>query len=175
MSRLLTRAVLLAGGVAGSDEEVLMLLWLVLLFVVLPVVELALLLRMAEVIHWGPTLGLVILTGVVGAGLARRQWLRTWVRVQNDLAAGRVPASEIVDGVLIFVAGLVLITPGIITDVCGFALLIPPIRGFLKRKAAAYFRSRVTVMHRGMNVRANAEDQFVDVEVRTNRPGGKLP
>lgn len=137
-----------------------MLLWLMLLFVTMPLVELWLLIRIAGVIDLGPTILLVVVTGVVGASLARRQGLRTWLRVQHDLAAGRMPGSEIVDALLILVAGVMLITPGLVTDSLGFALLVPPIRGFLKRRVADRFRSRIVVMNSGVV----AGSGFIDVE-----------
>lgn len=139
-----------------------MFLWLLLLFVTMPLVELALLMRVAQTINVGPTIALVIVTGALGAALARRQGLRTWARVQGDLAAGRMPASEIVDAMLILVAGLVLITPGIITDALGFLLLIPPARRWLKRRVADHLRSQVTIVR----TEAPLRDDFVDVEVR---------
>lgn len=133
---------------------------LVLLLVATPLVEIFLLLRLAQAIHWGPTILLVGITGVAGAALARQQGLATWARVQDDLAQGRMPASEIVDGLLIFMAGLLLLTPGIITDAVGFCLLIPPLRRVIKRKTADYLRSRVvTIRHHG-----TVEDDFIDVE-----------
>ncbi len=138
-----------------------MLPYLILLFVSMPLIELWLLLRLAEAIELGPTILVVIMTGVVGASLARRQGLRTYMRVQSDLAAGRMPASEIVDGLLILVAGVVLITPGLMTDVFGFCLLVPPIRAVLKRKVAAYFRSRMVVIHQTEH---DVNQGFVDVE-----------
>ncbi len=138
-----------------------MFLWLLLLFVTIPLIELALLIKVAQTIELGPTIALVVVTGVTGAALARRQGFSTWKRIQTDLAAGRMPTSDIVDGLLILVAGVVLITPGIITDLLGFALLIPPIRGFLKRKAANHFRSRIVVMGH----RTPTDDDFVDVQI----------
>ena len=138
-----------------------MFLLLVFLLVVTPVVEIYLLVRVADAIRWGPTILLVVITGVVGAGLARRQGLATWRKVQADLAQGRMPASEIVDGLLILAAGLVLLTPGMITDCIGLCLLVPPIRRFVKRKAADYCRAHVTLIRHDVSVK----DDFVDVDV----------
>ena len=148
-------------GRGGSS----LLVFLLLLFVGLPLIELALLLRVARLITPIWTLALVVFTGVLGATLARRQGLKTWRRVQSDLAEGRMPASHIVDALLIFVAGLVLVTPGIITDAIGFALLIPRIRAVLKREVADYLRSRVVITHNGTPPR----DVFVDVEPTSAR------
>ena len=106
---------------------------LVLLFIGLPIVELALLLKINQYLHLGGTLALVILTGVVGVGLARWQGLRILMLIQRDLAEGRMPAPYLIDGILILFAGAVLITPGLLTDSLGFFLLIPTTRNLTKR------------------------------------------
>lgn len=105
-----------------------MLLRLFLLFTLVPVVELALLIRIGGLIGVAPTLGLVIATGAAGAWLARREGLRSWIAVQREMAGGRVPGEELVHGLLILIASVLLVTPGVITDVAGFALLLRPAR-----------------------------------------------
>ncbi len=118
---------------------------LLLAFTVLPVVELMLLIRIGQAIHLGPTLLLVVTTGVVGAALARWQGLRTLRQIQEQLAQGGVPTRELFDGALILVAGAVLVTPGVITDAAGFALLVPPVRSLLARLARRWAQGRVQV------------------------------
>ncbi|HUU84846.1 MAG TPA: FxsA family protein [Phycisphaerae bacterium] len=139
-----------------------MLLWLILLFTALPVLELALLIKIGRAIHLGPTLGLVIATGVIGAALARHQGLRTLRRIQQDLAQGRMPTNELVNGLMILVAGAVLITPGVITDAFGFALLIPPIRNLLRRCVVAYFKKHAVITFESP-VSTPPKDDFIDV------------
>jgi UPF0716 protein FxsA len=118
-----------------------MLVRLLLLFTVVPLVELVLLLVLADRTSWQFTLALVIVTGIVGAALARYQGVRCWQRVSEQLAAGQVPGSALLDAMLILVAGALLITPGVLTDLVGFALLVPPtrraIRQWLKRRLSA--------------------------------------
>ena len=106
---------------------------LVILFVGVPMAELAVLIRVGQWFGVVPTLALVLGTGVLGASLARWQGAQVMRRIQVDLQEGRMPADALIDGLLILIAGLVLLTPGLITDLCGFALLIPPIRQFGKR------------------------------------------
>lgn len=101
---------------------------LILLFTLLPLAELSLLLRIGEWLGAGPTIGLVLATGVVGAWLARREGARTWKRVQADVAGGRMPAEELLHALLIFIAGVVLVTPGVLTDMAGLVLLVRPAR-----------------------------------------------
>ena len=105
---------------------------LLILFIVLPITELALLLKVNEYLHLGGTLALVIGTGILGASLARWQGLRQLALIQADLAEGRMPAPRLLDGILILVAGVVLLTPGLITDAVGFVLLIPVSRNWIK-------------------------------------------
>ena len=140
-----------------------MLLRLLILLTVVPLVEVVILIRIAEYLSWGPTIGLVVVTGVLGAWLARREGLRVLRRIQADLARGVPPTGAMVDGALILVAGLVLVTPGVLTDLCGFALLVPPIRAWVKRKLAEYFRTRI------LHVDQDGPAPFVDVEA-TSRP-----
>lgn len=103
------------------------------LFVLLPLVELAILIQVGQWIGLGWTLALVIATGFLGATLARRQGLRAWIAIQTELRNGRLPAAELTDGLLILIGGIVLLTPGILTDLAGFALLLPTTRNAFKR------------------------------------------
>lgn len=105
---------------------------LIVLFTVLPLAELYLLIEIGKVIGGLNTVGLVLVTGVVGAYLARMEGMRTIARAQQNIAQGVTPAEEIIDGLLIFMAGAVLITPGIITDCLGFLILFPPTRRYFK-------------------------------------------
>ena len=123
------------------------LAWLMALFILVPITELMLLLRIADAIAWGPTIALVLLTGALGAWLARREGLKVLVRIQQDMASGKPPTDAMVDGLLILVAGIVLITPGVITDCAGFALLIPPLRRMVRRQLGRSFSSRVVFTH----------------------------
>ncbi len=135
-----------------------MLLRLLILLTVVPLVEVVILIRIAEHLDWGPTLALVIGTGVLGAWLARREGVRVLARIQADLASGVAPTGAMVDGALILVAGLVLITPGVLTDLCGFALLIPPIRNRIKRWLAEVFKGRI------VHLQSDTPSPFIDVE-----------
>ena len=106
---------------------------LLLAFTVIPMAELYLLIKVGGAIGGLPTIGLVILTGVAGAWLARMQGLATMVRVQQSLQQGLVPAEELLDAFLILVAGMVLLTPGFLTDLAGVLILFPPSRNAFKR------------------------------------------
>jgi UPF0716 protein FxsA len=116
-----------------------MFLRLLLLFTVVPLLELFLLVKLGTVVGVGPTIALVIFTGVLGAWLARQQGIGVLRRLRAELEAGRLPAGALIDGLLILVAGAVLLTPGLLTDALGFVLLIPPSRAVVRRILAARF------------------------------------
>lgn len=115
---------------------------LLLLFTVVPLVELFLLIRVGQAIGAPATIGLVIFTGTLGAWLARSQGVQTLERVRRELSSGQIPAEALVDGLLILVAGAVLLTPGILTDLAGFFLLVPSGRRRVGRVVAEFFRRR---------------------------------
>lgn len=101
---------------------------LLIAFIVMPFIELSLLLKIHEHIGTMYTLGLVLSTGIIGAFLAKAQGIMIITKIQREVAQGRMPAPYLIDGVMILIAGILLITPGLITDTVGFSLLIPPIR-----------------------------------------------
>lgn len=123
-----------------------MLIKLFLAFTLIPIVELYLLIEVGGIIGSLNTIILVILTGLAGAYLARLQGMQTMHRVRSSLQMGRVPAEELLDALLIFVAGLVLLTPGLITDAFGLFLLFPltrqPVKKFLKQKFGRWIKKQ---------------------------------
>jgi UPF0716 protein FxsA len=122
-----------------------MLFYLLLLFTVVPLVELSLLFWLGgQTVWWLPVL-LVLATGIAAAILWRWQGWRTFMRIRNDMSAGRMPTDALIDGLLIFLAGALLITPGLLTDFAGIALLIRPTRAVVKRYAQAWFLRHVEV------------------------------
>ena len=123
-----------------------MLLKLLILFIVLPLLYLWLLFTLADgIFRFGITVGLVVGTGIVGAHLARRQGLAAWKNFHSELNRGALPADTMLDGVLILLAGAVLITPGLITDAIGLALLVPPLRRVVRRRLIARLASKIQV------------------------------
>ncbi len=124
-----------------------MFLRLLLLFTLLPLLELYLLITIGRYLGVGPTILLVLGTGMAGAYLARLEGWRTWWKIQSEWQRGGMPANELIDGVLIMAAGLLLITPGVLTDVFGLSLLFPPTRGALKRSIRRALEKRVESTH----------------------------
>lgn len=113
--------------------------WLLLLFTVVPLVEFYLLMTVGSLIGFWPTVGIVLSTGMLGAALAKHEGIRVLRKWQEDMNAGRVPADGVLDGVLILVGGVLLVTPGVLTDALGLALLIP----WTRRGLSSLFRSRI--------------------------------
>ena len=109
-----------------------MLLKLFLAFTIIPIIEIYLLIEIGSMFGALTAVTLVILTGFLGAFLARMQGLQTLYRIQESLREGRMPSGELLDALLIVIAGLVLLTPGFLTDSAGFLLLIPATRNFIK-------------------------------------------
>ncbi|MFP4431058.1 MAG: FxsA family protein [Spirochaetaceae bacterium] len=111
---------------------------LLLLFTAIPLVELYLLIEIGRWLGALPTIGIVLVTGALGAYLARMQGSSVWLQIQRKMEAGIFPGDEMIDGLLIVVAGALLITPGILTDLFGFGVLFPvtrvPIREWVKRR-----------------------------------------
>ena len=110
-----------------------MLIKLFLAFTLIPVAEIYLIVKLGGILGALNTVIVIIVTGFLGASLARLQGLETMRRVQQSLQQGIMPAEELIDALLIFVAGIVLLTPGFLTDIAGLALLFPPSRTRLKR------------------------------------------
>ena len=109
-----------------------MLFYLILLFTIVPAVELILIIEVGQVIGSMNTLMLIILTGILGATLARLQGLIVLQKFQNNINQGQMPNAALMDGFLILMGGFVLLTPGFITDTIGFLLLIPWTRSLIK-------------------------------------------
>ncbi len=112
---------------------------MLIIFVLIPVVELSVLIRVGEVLGSWNTVALVILTAVVGVSLVRSQGLSTLMSVQKKLAAGEAPGQEIVEGMMLAMAGILLLIPGFVTDLIGLILLTPITRAPLAR----YFYQRM--------------------------------
>lgn len=107
---------------------------LALLFIVVPVLELVILIRLGQYVGLWPTVALVLGTGFVGAALARLEGMRLFLQFQRELAAGRMPTQAMLDGLSVMVGGAFLLTPGVLTDLAGLALLFPPTRRWIQRR-----------------------------------------
>ena len=110
-----------------------MRLLLIVLFIIVPIAELALLIQVGSWIGFWPTLALLVLDAVLGSMLMRSQGRAAWRRFNVAIEEGRAPAREALDGVLVIFGGALLLTPGFITDIFGLLFLIPPTRVLVRR------------------------------------------
>lgn len=117
-----------------------MFVTLLALFVIIPFVELYILIELGSRIGALPILGIVVITGIAGATMAKHQGLGVLRRIQAEMSRGIMPGDALFDGVLVLVGGVLLLTPGILTDITGFLLLIPISRNLFKK----YLRGWVT-------------------------------
>ncbi|WP_114325597.1 FxsA family protein [Candidatus Colwellia aromaticivorans] len=101
---------------------------LFVLFIIIPIIEISVLMQVGELLGMWPTIGIVILSAWIGAKYVRQQGLATLQSVQAKMAQGEMPSSEIVTGLMLLVAGVLLVTPGFVTDILGLSLLIPSVR-----------------------------------------------
>lgn len=116
---------------------------LILLLIVVPLAELFLIVQIGQAIGVWPTIGILLADSVLGAALLRSQGRAAWRRFNEALDQGKVPAREVVDGVLVILGGAFLLTPGFITDVIGLILILPPTRRGIRAVLAARLMPRM--------------------------------
>lgn len=147
--------------------------WLPVLFIVIPFTELMILLKVGEA--WGvfPTLALIITTAMVGYQLFKRQGVATWQRVNQKLAQGELPSKEMADGIVILLAGALMITPGLITDSIGLFCLIPVTRKLVLSVIMRRFKDKVTIYsaHSYHSSDTNNESQHSSNNAASNGSG----
>ncbi len=115
------------------------------LFVLVPIVEMWILIEVGSQIGALPTIALVVLTATVGLSLLKRQGLATLLSARRKMDHGAIPASELVNGVMIAVGGALLLTPGFVTDTLGFLLLIPQTRHWLLFRLIDRYRDKIII------------------------------
>lgn len=128
---------------------------LFIFFILIPLAEFFLLFRVADFIGFWPTVLLVVSTAFIGVNLLKRQGLQTMTRIQQKMQSAQMPAQEMVEGLLLFFSGGLLLTPGLITDVLGFLILIPQTRSLIAKRIAPYILSKFTFVSPNMNGGAN--------------------
>ena len=121
-------------------------LLLLLLFVVVPVVEIWVIIQVGQAIGVVPTIVLLLADAVLGTWLFRREGRRTWAAFRDALSAGRVPAKEVADGALVIVGGAFLLSPGFVTDAVGLLCVLPPTRAMLRGTLARIVQRRLLIL-----------------------------
>ncbi len=128
-----------------------------LLFIGMPVLEMYLLIKVGGVIGALPTIGLVVLTAMVGLALLRRQGMSTLFHAQQKLDSGELPLQEVVEGIFLAVGGALLLTPGFVTDFIGFCCLIPGLRHRILSQIIVALKPNVVVYTQGENTSAHGD------------------
>jgi UPF0716 protein FxsA len=154
-----------------------MLLPLVLLFIVVPIAELAVIIQVGQVIGVWWTIAILVADSILGSVLMRAQGRAAWRRFNEAVGAARVPAREVLDGALVIFGGALLLTPGFITDILGLLLLIPPtraiVRAILARRLAHRMVASVTTPRVRPRQDYDVEGTAVDVD-GPHDPGRRL-
>jgi UPF0716 protein FxsA len=120
-----------------------MLLKLLLLFIITPVIEMAVLIELGKRIGTLQTIGIIVITGIIGASLAKSQGLRIYRSISESVDHGELPHNHLIEGLLILIGGALLITPGILTDIAGFLLVIPWTRKLVREALKKYFKGKI--------------------------------
>ena len=134
---------------------------LLILFITIPAIELLLFLYLGSRIGIGTTFAIIIATGFLGAYLTKSQGLKALKNYQDTISQGKLPHEAVLDGLMILVAGAVLLTPGFLTDTIGFTLLVPAARKWVRGLLSQYLKGRVSVV--GANMGAPAKKENPDV------------
>ncbi|GBE06254.1 MAG TPA: FxsA family protein [Nitrospirae bacterium] len=119
---------------------------LFLLFVIIPVIELSLLIKVGSIIGTLNTIVIIMLTAVIGAYMVRMEGLGILYRIQQNMHEGIFPAEELINGLMILIAGALLLTPGFLTDITGFLIVFPASRNIIKKIAKRYIRKSISSM-----------------------------
>lgn len=148
---------------------------LFLLFVAVPLIEIALFIQIGGWLGLWPTLGLVILSAVAGTVLMRAQGMAALGRLQGALASGGDPTGPLADGAAVLIAGMLLLTPGFFTDSLGIALLVPAFRARIIRRIGQYLMARAVVVQPGRPARPDTVDAEFEVVDPGEGPGPGQP
>ena len=150
---------------------------LLLIFIGVPLIELYLFLLIGGKIGIIPTVATVIITGFLGAWLTKQQGIKTLARYQQTLSEGRLPHTEVIEGIMILAAGAVLLTPGFLTDFIGFSLLIPPVRAWVRERLTNYLKDRIQVAGTAATAadRSSAVSGVIEIEAEVVEERPKTP
>ncbi len=139
-------------------------LLLLLVFLVVPIVELAVIVQVAHSIGLLSTIALLLLVSLTGAWLVKREGFGVWRRMNEAVAAGRVPGAELIDAFVLLLAGGLLLVPGFVTDALGLVLLLPPVRAVVRRGLSARLFRRTRLVTAQVWGAGRARTTVLDVD-----------
>jgi UPF0716 protein FxsA len=146
-----------------------MFLPLVLLFIAIPIAELAVIIQVGQAIGVWWTIGLLVADSILGWWLMRHQGRTAWRRFNEAVQAGRIPTREVLDGALVIFGGALLLTPGFITDILGFALLIPPSRAVVRAVLVRRLAHRMVVSATRVRSQPDSDVEGTAVDIDPDR------
>jgi len=147
--------------------------YLFILFVAMPIAEIAVLIKVGGAIGGWTTIGIVILTAIIGTAMLRQQGIATLNKAQQRMQKGEMPAQQMMEGLLLLIGGVLLLTPGFITDFFGFCTLIPISRRFLANKLSAGALSNMNVFVGGSKVNSGHTQRGHSYHSHGGIPGGQ--
>ncbi|GLP95758.1 FxsA family protein [Paraferrimonas sedimenticola] len=122
---------------------------LVLAFIFIPIIEIAVIIQVGSFLGALTTIAIMVITAIIGAALVREQGLRTLFNLQSRMAQGELPGTQLVEGVLLAVTGVLLVTPGFVTDIAGFLILVPALRQALANRLLTRMQGQVSASVHG--------------------------
>ncbi len=146
---------------------------LLILFITVPVIELFLFMYLGSRIGITPTFAIIVATGFLGAYLTKSQGLKALKNYQDTITQGKLPHEAVLDGLMILVAGAVLLTPGFLTDAIGFTLLVPAARRWVRSLFSQYLKGKISVVGASMGAPVKKESPgviTVEAEVVDDTP-----
>jgi UPF0716 protein FxsA len=136
-------------------SDPIMFFRLLILFIITPIIELGILIELGKRIGTLQTIGIIVITGIIGASLAKSQGLRIYRNLRESVYDGEMPHNYLIEGLLILIGGALLITPGILTDVAGFILVLPWTRKLVREKLKKHFKRKIA----GIQIYEQGEDR----------------
>ncbi len=141
-----------------------MFIKLLALFLLVPIIELYVMVQIGKVIGLGITILIIFITAFIGAKLTKAQGIQAIKNGRSALMSGKLPHKEVIDGVLIIIAGAVLLTPGFLTDLLGFSLLIPNLRSSYRELLINYFKTRIVIHRSSKNNNKKSKPDETDAQ-----------
>ena len=147
-----------------------MFIKLLALFLLIPIIELFIMFKVGKVIGLEITILIIIITAIIGAKLTKVQGAKAIKNAQSEIKSGKLPHKEVMDGIMIIIAGAFLLTPGFVTDIVGFSLLLPALRSNYQKLLLAFIKTKILFAHSPINKqkkegKSNDDPTIIEAEI----------
>ena len=147
-----------------------MFIKLLALFLLIPIIELFIMFKIGKVIGLEITILIIIITAIIGAKLTKVQGAKAIKNAQSEIESGKLPHKEVMDGIMIIIAGAFLLTPGFVTDIVGFSLLLPALRSNYQKLLLTFIKTKILFAHSPINkqkkeAKSNADPTIIEAEI----------